>query len=299
MLNCLIAAPEGLDSLLRLISFISWVGCCQHGGEIFRDEGDVGREREVEQYQGVTKQVLRGVEFGRLPLCACVRGAGEGGQWREAAGQSSTSVCRDLCSCVQTLWPNTAEEEGEGGWRRVKESEEEEDVACFCWINVAIKKGAMFCLKGECVRVCVTWRVWVWDFSPELWDKEKLSSISVFCVEVMCHSGFLHTMSFLLLFPLFNHFFFSLLSGSGSLTLILSSSCLFITPQLCSRLDPSRKRYHCGTSPCSSQVLVTVFCISPSVCACVRVHRNIWHSSSFCPAEWDYVSSWYLAENEK
>lgn len=115
MLNCLIAASEGLDCLLRLISFIFWVGCCQHGREILRDEGDVGREREVEQYQGVTKQVLRGVEFGCLPLCACVRGVGEGGRWREAAGERSTSVCRDLCSCVQTLWPNTAEEEGEGG----------------------------------------------------------------------------------------------------------------------------------------------------------------------------------------
>lgn len=111
MLNCLIALSKGLDCLLGLISFIFWVEYCQHGREIFRDEGDVGREGEVEQYQGVTKQVLRGVEFGRLPLSACVRG----GRWREAAGERSTSVCRDLCSCVQTLWLNSAEEEGEGG----------------------------------------------------------------------------------------------------------------------------------------------------------------------------------------
>lgn len=80
----------------------------------------------------------------------------------------------------------------------------------------------MFCLKGKCVCVhyvecvCIT-PVWVWDFSPQtFWDKEKLNSISILCVEsYLRHSDFLHTISFLmcfslvketLLLSLFNHF---------------------------------------------------------------------------------------------
>lgn len=60
--------------------------CCQHGRLILRDEGDVGRGREVEQYQGVTKQVLRGVEFGHLPLCVC-EGSGRGRAMARGSGR--------------------------------------------------------------------------------------------------------------------------------------------------------------------------------------------------------------------
>lgn len=82
----------------------------------WRDKGDVGREREVEQHEGVAKQVPS-VQVGPLPLCACARGKRRGRAMARGSGREERAcVCRDPCSCVRrTLRPNTAEEEGEGG----------------------------------------------------------------------------------------------------------------------------------------------------------------------------------------
>lgn len=141
-----------------------------------------------------------------------MRGKGEGRRWGER--RALVGICVSVRERFEHCGESGGEKDRSERWR---------ERSCYPLLVSKWRSnwGAMFCLKGKCVYITGNVFVSLWckcGTFPGLSNTKKSSALSAFYVwKIVCHSGFLHTISFLvclsvketLLPSLFNHFFHS------------------------------------------------------------------------------------------
>lgn len=277
------------------------VGSCQHGGEIYRDAGRKKSERDCRGEQN------GGGSLSKYPvvwkLASCHQSVCEGKRRGKAMGREE-SACRD-CVSVRECFEHCGESGGEKD-----RSERWRERSCYPLLvsKWSSNWGTMFCLKGK--RVYITGNVFVplWckcGTFPRLSSTKKCSALSTFYVwKIICQSGFLHTISFLvclsvketLVLSLFNHFFHCSFSSlvQGRPTSLL---CAFWSPLYSLLTTRNRKMIPVlnFSMQCARSSLCCVFsrCIFDMwsvlwVC-CLQQQLAEQQLLSCCPAEWSHV----------